>query len=283
MAFLSFPSPTQLRNLSDPASNQDAATKAYVDSQISGGTGTIVVAEITATGNISANSITSNNANLGNAVDANYFIGDGLYLSNIPGANVTGTVANATYAVTAGTANSVAGANVSGTVATANYAAFAGNIIIASQPNVTSVGTLTSLTVSGITNLGAVGNLRITGGSANYILKTDGTGNVTWAEPAASSSGTLTADVDSFTGDGVETAFTLTNAPLGANYSIVVVQGIVQPKSVYTISGSTLTFSSPPPDTADVEVTTFGGNVSSGGGGGASSARNIINSYVFGS
>lgn len=53
----------------------------------------------------------------------------------------------------------------------------------------TTVGTLTSLTVNGTATLGAVGNVKITGGTANYVLKTDGTGNLSWTagtDPAAS-------------------------------------------------------------------------------------------------
>jgi hypothetical protein len=50
------------------------------------------------------------------------------------------------------TANAVAGANVSGTVSlatTATSATTAGTVTTAAQPNITSVGTLTTLTVSG--------------------------------------------------------------------------------------------------------------------------------------
>ena len=86
------------------------------------------------------------------------FTGNGAGLTNIAGANVTGAVsyattansvagANVTGAVSyATTANSVAGANVSGTVSSATTA---GTVTTAAQPNITSVGTLTSLSVSG--------------------------------------------------------------------------------------------------------------------------------------
>jgi hypothetical protein len=57
----------------------------------------------------------------------------------------------------------------------------AGTVYTAAQPNITSVGTLTGLTVSGTTNLGGIGNVTITGGAANYYLKTDGTGNLSWS------------------------------------------------------------------------------------------------------
>jgi len=74
-------------------------------------------------------------ANLGNAVTANYFIGSGANLANITGANVTGTVANATHA------NSADNATTAGTVTTS------------AQPNITSVGTLTQLDVTGNANV----------------------------------------------------------------------------------------------------------------------------------
>lgn len=54
MAFLSFPSPTQLKNLANPTDNQDAVTLAYLDTALNG-SGNIVVA------NVSANTVTSNN------------------------------------------------------------------------------------------------------------------------------------------------------------------------------------------------------------------------------
>ena len=64
----------------------------------------------------------------------------------VAGANVSGAVAFAT------TANAVAGANVSGTVALATSAVSAttaGTVTTAAQPNITSVGTLSSLAVTG--------------------------------------------------------------------------------------------------------------------------------------
>ena len=155
----------------------------------------------------------------GNVITTGTYIGSGTGLTNIPGANVVGTVANATYATTAGTAYSVSGANVSGTVANAIYAVTAGNattatvatyaniansvsgsnvsgtvanaayataagsattantaatVTTAAQPNITSVGTLTSVSVSGNATAGnvltdgkisAVGNV-----TGNYFI-----------------------------------------------------------------------------------------------------------------
>jgi hypothetical protein len=74
----------------------------------------------------------------------------------------------------------------------------------ATQSQITSVGSLTGLTVSnatGVVNfsntanvtLGNVSNLHIAGGSADFILQTDGSGNLSWvAKP--SSGATITDD-----------------------------------------------------------------------------------------
>lgn len=71
---------------------------------------------------------------------ATLYAGSGANLTNIAGANVTGQVSFAA------TANAVAGSNVSGQV---GNALVAGTVYTAAQPNITSVGTLTSLGVSG--------------------------------------------------------------------------------------------------------------------------------------
>lgn len=76
------------------------------------------------------------------------FNGNGAGLTNIPGGNVSGAVTFAT------TANSVAGANVSGQV---SNALVSGTVYVAAQPNITSVGTLTSLSVSGTITGNAAG------------------------------------------------------------------------------------------------------------------------------
>jgi hypothetical protein len=72
------------------------------------------------------------NANLGNLATANFFNGNANALFNIQGGNVVGIVANA------------------------NNSAFAGVVTTASQPNITSVGTLSSLTVTGNTAVGGL-------------------------------------------------------------------------------------------------------------------------------
>ena len=337
--------------------------------------------------------IKAGDANLGNVVTSNYFVGNGSLLTSITGTNVTGNVSfavqshyaniansvsgtnvsgNVNYAITsnwANIANSVSGTNVSGNVTSAvqsHYANIAnsvsgtnvsgqvGNALVAgtvytnAQPNITSVGTLTSVTVSGTTNLGAIGNVTITGGTSGQYLKTDGSGALSWATVALSggnanisgsdtqlffndggsntlgtsssltftkstntlttanlvvsttanlgavanvkitggSSGYLlktdgsgslswynptytTVGADDFTGNGVQTAFTLSSTPTNANYTIVSVGGVVQPKTTYTVSGATLTFSSAPPSTAPIEVTTINTGMSGGGGGAA--------------
>jgi hypothetical protein len=70
-----------------------------------------------------------------------------------------------------------------GNLVTANY--FAGVLTTAAQPNITSVGNLTGLTVTGKTSLGPIANVAITGGQANYVISTDGQGNLSFVSPAS--------------------------------------------------------------------------------------------------
>jgi hypothetical protein len=159
------------------------------------------------TGNISGGNISSaGNINGSNITGTHY--GAGNNLSNIQGANVTGNVTSAI---------------------TANFANFAGNITVASQPNITSIGTLTSLTVSGnvtggnlvttgtVTtanlnatganvSLGFVSNVKMTGGTSGQFLQTDGSGTLSWATVslgAASniSNGTSNVGIDTLNGN----------------------------------------------------------------------------------
>lgn len=115
----------------------------------------------------------------------------------------------------------------------------------------------TNFVVSGATNLGEVGNITVTGGSANNYLKTDGSGTLSWGELP-----TTSVTLDSFTGNGVQVDFTLSSTPASKNYTIVVVSGVFQLKGTYSLSGTTLTFSEAPPNGASVEVTTINSGVS---------------------
>ena len=108
---------------------------------ISNTTATITDTGINVAGYVNASgNINSANANLGNLVTANYFSGDGHLLSNL-------SIGNAS-------------------VSNANYASFAGVVTTNAQPNITSVGNLTGLTVNGNANTNSLtvnGNTIITG------------------------------------------------------------------------------------------------------------------------
>ena len=60
-----------------------------------------------------------------------------------------------------------------------------------------------------------------------------------------------------FTGDGSTTAFTLSQDPNGENNTQVFVNGVYQPKTTYSVSGTTLTFASAPANSAVIEVIMF--------------------------
>ena len=68
----------------------------------------------------------------------------------------------------------------------------------------------------------------------------------------------LTSTVDTYTGDGSNTAFTLSVTPATINYTTAVVGGVTQPRSAYSVVGTTLTFTSAPANNQIIEVTTIG-------------------------
>lgn len=152
---------------------------------------------------------------------------------------------------------------------TGNINLYAGNSTISAN------SVVANLSVPATANLGAVGNITITGGSSGQYLQTNGSGGLSWAT-VSSSAGALGMAVDNFTGNGVQTDFTLSTSPTSANYTIATIQGVVQPRSYYTVVGSTISFSTAPPSTAVVEITTITGNAS----GPSSYANSNVASYL---
>lgn len=111
--------------------------------------------------------ITAGNINGGNIVVANFFYGDGGFLTNVA-ANVSYSNSNVANYLPTYTGNVGAGnVNVTGTV-------YANGI------SSTGLASLTVLTVSTTANLGAANNITITGGSNGQVLTTNGNGAVSW-------------------------------------------------------------------------------------------------------
>ena len=101
-------------------------------------------------------------------------------LSGISAGNITINAANNTVV-----ANEFVG-NVTGTILTS------------SQPNITDVGTLSNLNVSGNASftgenvsLGDVANLKMSGGTTGQVLTTDGVGNLSFTTPSTAQGGNI--------------------------------------------------------------------------------------------
>jgi hypothetical protein len=111
-------------------------------------------------GTITAGSV--NSTFNGNGAGINSINADNISSGNLPvgrlngtyNINITGAAAAATNATNANFANSSGFATSAGSATNATNATFAGTVTTAAQPNITSVGSLTSLIVSGSTNLG---------------------------------------------------------------------------------------------------------------------------------
>lgn len=165
-------------NVSGEVANATYATNAG-QATVANSANTVAGANVTGTVANATYAITAGTSNALNAAVANVHItgGSANYILQTDGAgNLSWTavvapisVANANYSNFAGTAYSVSGSNVSGEVANANYASYAGNVTVSSQPNITSVGTLTSLAVAG----------NITGPDVIAFDTANGTGTLT--------------------------------------------------------------------------------------------------------
>ena len=183
----------------------------------SGTAGTVTTAaqpNITSVGTLSAVAIT------GNANAANFngtFYGAGTGLTAIPGANVTGTVANATYAVSSGTAGS---------------ATTAGTVTTNAQPNITSVGTLSSVLITGNANaanfngtfygagtgLTAIPGANVTGTVANATYAVSAGSSTTAG--SATTAGTVTTNAQpNITSVGTLSAVAITGNANAANFN----------------------------------------------------------------
>ena len=267
--------------------------------------------------------VTSNNANLGNLAIANYFQGNAANLFGIPGANVTGTVANATHASTAntvvdaaqsnitsvgtlsslsvsgninvGNANlgnlatanyfagnaanlfGIPGANVTGTVANATHASTANTVVDAAQSNITSVGTLTNLSVNG--NISASGNVSFTGNIAGNIISANTIGSKDFKSLRSNIAVTTNTVVDEFAVATYRTAKYIVQAQGDIGYqSVEVLLVHNNTDSFITIFASVYSNS---------EVVTISSNVVSGNtklyatAAGANTTVNLLSMYVL--
>ncbi len=133
---------------------------------------------------------------------------------------------------------------------------FAGNAGLTFNKSNTTL-TANNFIATSTANLGNVGNVKITGGTANYFLKTDGSGNLSWA--AAGSSGITSLTVDNFTGNGVQTVFTLSVTPNNIDETMINIDGVSQLREAYSLSGANITFDSAPANGALIEVNIFVG------------------------
>ena len=240
-----FPITAGTSNLNAPSNGNITATIGGTGVVVWATTGEYVTGLISASGNVTASQ----------------FNGSGAGLTSIPGANVTGTVANATYATSAGSAV--------GTAAT---------VTVNAQPNITSVGTLTSVTSSGLvsTTGNIVGSNIITSGSVLPTANATqdlGSPTLQWAHLYVSGNsiylggGALTANAGqlSFSGNAVVTA----NATgVSSTVGNVAISGNVQGGNILTAGLVS----------AGANIT--GGNVLTAGS--ISATGNITGNYIIG-
>ena len=148
-------------------------------------------------GNVQSNLIPNANVtyNLGNNTNRwndLYLAGNSIFLGNLT-LSVDANGLNIPANVVAANANL-------GNIVRANF--ITGTLTSSSQPNITSIGALANLSVTGNVNLGNVANVKLSGGVANYVLTTDGNSNLSWqstqfiATPAAGPNAAVQFNVD---------------------------------------------------------------------------------------
>jgi len=146
-----------------------------------GSSNLIVTGNVHSTGQVMSANVRANNLTATRVVFAG---ADGLLVdnSNLTFATDKLTTVNIDATGKIDVTGNITGANIYANSGTIGATTLTGTLSTAAQTNITSVGTLTGLTVNGITDLGPDSNVRISGGTAGQFLKaTDSSGNLEWA------------------------------------------------------------------------------------------------------
>ena len=97
------------------------------------------------------------------------------------------------------------------------------------------------------------GEIWITSAQYKFVL-TDSNNVLIATYDNISGIGASSYQIQNFTGTGSQTVFTLSAASFGEDYTFVYINGVYQNKNIYTVNGTTLTFSEAPPVTSLIEV-----------------------------
>lgn len=100
-----------------------------------------------------------------------------------------------------------------------------------------------------------------TNGSSVVLVNTAVSGDVIQIATFVQIVGTGDSSLSELTGNGSTTAFTIAANPNHENNTQVYIDGIYQEKATYSISGTTLTFSTAPPSSSSIEVVIGSRNV----------------------
>jgi len=280
-------------NVVGPVSEAIAAERA-IYLQSSPGTGKVeayldsVLISAGATSNVAI--FTENGLSVTGNVSATHLAGEGGNISNVQVANISGLGNIATVNLTGSSSNVLYGngtfAPISVTsVANANYANFAGTVLTNAQPNITSVGTLTSLAVTGNITSGnaTLGNLTTSnffsgnGSLLSSITAANVSGNVATATLAYTSNLTSNNSSNTFymvfaSGNGSQqlsidnTGAVITYNPFQGNLTVNNVIGNVTGTAGSATTAGTVTTNAQPNITSVGTLTSLAvtGNVSAG-------------------
>ncbi len=153
---------------------------------------------------------TLSSLNVTNTIAANLFAGSGANLTNLPAANLVGSVPLAQAVTNAAQPNITSVGTLTSLTSSGNIAASGtlsgGNVSVSgavSTTNLTILGNATfantftanansivNFSVASDVNLGSLANITITGGVNGYVLSTDGAGNLSWTAGGGGGNGT---------------------------------------------------------------------------------------------
>tara|TARA_R100001440_G_scaffold3826_2_gene9047 strand:+ start:11233 stop:12807 length:1575 start_codon:yes stop_codon:yes gene_type:complete len=194
----------------------------------------------------------------------------GLMGSHVRFGTVTSASANTTYTINSVTSGSNAIIRLTGSdSSTDDVTIAAGSNISISETGdtITIASTAGGSVTEAFKTISVAGQSDVVADSATDTLTLVAGNNVTLSTNASNDSITINASTtvspsgmskDTFTGNGSATAFTLGGTVTDENNTWVFLNGVYQDKSTYSISGTTLTFSTAPQNGFGVEVMRLG-------------------------